>query len=63
MKISYDILEERLKGGLQKMEKDKLIQAKGITLVALVITTIVLLLLTGVSISALLGESRIDNKN
>ena len=36
-------------------------QKKGITLIALVITIIVLLILAGISISMLMGENRIVN--
>lgn len=36
---------------------------KGITLIALVITIIVLLILAGVTISTLTGDNRIVNKN
>jgi len=43
---------------LNKNFKEK----NGITLIALVITIIVLLILAGVSISMLMGENRIINK-
>ena len=36
---------------------------KGITLIALVVTIIVLLILSGVTISMLTGENRYNNKN
>lgn len=36
---------------------------KGITLIALVVTIVVLLILAGVSISMLTGESRNNNKS
>ena len=36
---------------------------RGITLIALVITIIVLLILSGVTISMLTGENRYNNKN
>ena len=40
------------------MLKEKLKQEKGITLVALVITVIVLLILAGISIAMLTGDNR-----
>jgi len=36
---------------------------KGITLIALVITIIVLLILSGVSIATLMGDNRVINKS
>ena len=36
---------------------------KGITLIALVITIVILLILAGVTIATLTGENRIDNKS
>ena len=42
-----------------KKQKEKLKQNKGITLIALVITIIVLLILAGVSIAMLTGENGI----
>lgn len=44
-------------GGIQKMRKIK--ETKGITLISLVITIIVLLLLAGVTIATLTGENGI----
>ncbi len=44
-------------------EKTSLKDKKGITLIALVITIIVLLILAGVSIMTLTGDNRIINKN
>ena len=38
-------------------------QMRGITLIALVITIVVLLILAGVAISALTGDNRYFNKN
>ena len=43
----------------EKGEKDKNMRNKGITLIALVITIIVLLILAGVSIATLTGENGI----
>ena len=40
------------------MLKEKLKQEKGITLIALVITVIVLLILAGISIAMLTGDNR-----
>jgi len=37
--------------------------SKGITLIALVITIIVLLILAGVSIATLMGDNRVINKS
>lgn len=42
----------------KKGEKDKNMRNKGITLIALVITIIVLLILAGVSIATLTGDNR-----
>ena len=39
------------------------VKNSGITLIALVITIIVLLILAGISISMLMGENRIINKS
>ena len=39
--------------------KSKIKQEKGITLIALVVTIIVLLILAGISINALAGQNRI----
>ncbi len=47
---------------LTKIRKERLRQAKGITLIALVITIIVLLILVGISISTLTGEDGILSK-
>ena len=50
--------------GKEKMQKQKMINKnmnKGITLIALVITIIVLLILAGVSIATLTGDNR-NNK-
>ena len=44
-------------------EKQKLRNVKGITLIALVITIIVLIILAGVSISLVLGENGIITKS
>ena len=44
--------------GIITMEKQKLRKNKGITLIALVITIIVLLILAGVSIAMLTGNNR-----
>jgi len=47
-----------------KLKRNKLIkQSKGITLIALVITIIVLLILAGVTIATLTGDNRIINKS
>ena len=45
------------------MEERKVKQAKGITLIALVITIIVLLILAGITISMIIGENRNINKS
>ena len=45
------------------MKKFKLNHTKGITLIALVITIIVLLILAGISISMLSGETSVLQKN
>ena len=43
---------------IKKILKNKKVSNKGITLIALVITIIVLLILAGVSIAMLTGENR-----
>ena len=50
-----------LKGGDKKTMKTKIKQEKGITLIALVITIVVLLILAGVSINAIFSENGIIN--
>ena len=47
----------------ENIRKDFLNHSSGITLIALVITIIVLLLLAGVSISMLTGENRVTYKS
>ncbi len=47
----------------QKSMKAKLEKTKGITLIALVITIIVLLILAGVTIASITGENGILRKN
>ena len=48
---------------LHFMQKNKIYkQEKGITLMALVVTIIVLLILSGMSISMITGENRNNNK-
>lgn len=47
-----------MKGEIETMEKFKKRGEKGITLIALVITIIVLLILAGVTLGALTGENR-----
>ena len=51
-----------LKGGDKKIMKTKIKQEKGITLIALVVTIVVLLILAGVSVNALFGNSGIIEK-
>ena len=51
-----------LKGGDRKIMKTKIKQERGITLIALVITIVVLLILAGVSINAIFGDSGIIEK-
>ena len=57
-----DLKELKLKEGDKKMIKTKIKQEKGITLIALVITIVVLLILAGVTINALFGNSGIIEK-
>lgn len=48
----------------EELERNKLTnQSKGITLIALVITIIVLLILAGVTVATLTGDNRIVNKS
>ncbi len=48
----------------KELERNKLTnQSKGITLIALVITIIVLLILAGVTVATLTGDNRIVNKS
>ena len=51
-----------LKGGGKKTMKTKIKQEKGITLIALVVTIVVLLILAGVSINAIFSDNGIINK-
>ena len=51
-----------LKGGDKKTMKTKIKQEKGITLIALVITIVVLLILAGVSLNAIFSENGIINR-
>ena len=51
-----------LKGGDKKTMKTKIKQEKGITLIALVVTIVVLLILAGVSVNALFGNSGLIEK-
>ncbi len=51
-----------LKGGDKKTMKTKIKQEIGITLIALVVTIVVLLILAGVSVNALFGNSGIIQK-
>ena len=50
------------KGGDKKIMKTKIKQEKGITLIALVVTIVVLLILAGVSINAIFSDNGIINK-
>ena len=50
------------KGGDKKIMKTKIKQEKGITLIALVVTIVVLLILAGVSVNALFGNNGIIEK-
>ena len=52
-----DLKELKLKGGDKKMIKTKIKQEKGITLIALVVTIVVLLILAGITITALFGDN------
>ena len=52
----------KLKEGGKKIMKTKIKQEKGITLIALVVTIVVLLILAGVSVNALFGNSGIIQK-
>ena len=55
-----ELKQIKLQGGDKKMTKIK--QEKGITLIALVVTIVVLLILAGVSINAIFSENGIINK-
>ncbi len=52
-----------IKNTEQKSIKAKLEESKGITLIALVITIIVLLILAGITIASITGENGILRKN
>ncbi len=56
-------MEKVVKNTKQKSMKPKLGKSKGITLIALVITIIVLLILAGVTIASITGENGILRKN
>ena len=62
LKMTYKIYRLEKMGGKAKMKKTNLRKNKGITLIALVITIIVLLILAGVAISMLSGENGILRK-
>ena len=51
-----------LQGGDKKIMKTKIKQEKGITLIALVVTIVVLLILAGVSLNAIFSDSGIIKK-
>ena len=57
--------EKSLKEANQKeiQKKFKKAEAKGITLIALVVTIVVLLILAGITIAMLIGENRNFNKS
>ena len=56
------INKEKYEGGKKKMNKKlKIKQEKGITLIALVVTIVVLLILAGVSISLVLNNNGVIN--
>lgn len=48
---------------MEKSKEKNLFKNSGITLIALVITVIVLLILAGVTIATLMGDNRIINKS
>lgn len=48
---------------MKKSKEKKILKNSGITLIALVITVIVLLILAGVTIATLMGDNRIINKS
>ena len=50
-------------GKVLKMQKTKCEKERGITLIALVITVIVLLILAGVTVATLMGDNRDINKS
>ena len=54
-----DLKELKLKGGSRKNMKIKVKQEKGITLIALVVTIVVLLILAGVSVNAIFSDNGI----
>ena len=60
--MKYEVKKPKqinLKGGDRKIMKTKIKQERGITLIALVITIVVLLILAGVSINALFSDNGI----
>lgn len=57
-----DLKKIKLKGGNKKNMKTKIKQEKGITLIALVVTIVVLLILAGVSINAIFNENGLIKK-
>ena len=56
-------MEKVVKNTEQKSMKPKLEKSKGITLIALVITIIVLLILAGITIASITGENGILRKS
>ena len=56
-------MEKAVKNPEQKSMKAKLEKTKGITLIALVITIIVLLILAGITIASITGENGILRKS
>lgn len=57
-----DLKKIKLKGGNKKNMKTKIKQEKGITLIALVVTIVVLLILAGVSVNAIFNENGLIKK-
>ena len=57
-----DLKKIKLKGGNKKNMKIKIKQEKGITLIALVVTIVVLLILAGVSVNAIFNENGLIKK-
>ena len=59
-KKNKQIKEEKAKGGVRKMER--LREKRGITLIALVVTIVVLLILAGITISLVFGPNGVIKK-
>lgn len=57
------LIEDENVGVVERTTFSKIINEKGITLIALVITIIIILIITGIVLNTILGNSRNNCKN